>query len=296
LPTFHYCPIEGVDLPPSWAGLWHIITPIAMSEFGANQIEKVTGSRPPVVYHGVDTVQFRPVSADAPLYMETPRGTGKLRTKAECKRFFGGDPKSRWILRTDRFMPRKRYGSFLRSLAPVLEARPDVVLVLHCRSIDEGGHLYDLFSKYPPEIRGRMISTGFHDAYQGAPRDILTALYNAADVYASNSAEGFGLTIAEALACGTPAIGMDYSAVPEVIGPAGRLVPVDHLDDNEYDHAWATVNEQAFGLAVGSLLDDEVGRRSLARKAPEYVRANFTWAHAAEMFAQIMAGEAEAVA
>lgn len=288
LPTYHYCPVEGVDLPPAWNALWQILHPIAMSEFGANQIERVTGIRPPVVYHGVDTAQFRPVSAENPLYLETDKGTGKLRTKGECKRFFGGDPKSRWILRTDRFMPRKRYGSYLRSLAPVLAERPDTLLVIHCRSTDEGGHLHDLFSKYPADIRRRMIVTGFHDQAGGASRDILTALYNAADVYASNSAEGFGLTIAEALACGTPAVGMDYSAVPEVIGPAGLCVPVDHLDDNEYDHAWATVNEKAFAVAVGGLLDDEIGRRTLGRRGPEHVKSNFTWSHAAGLFAETM--------
>jgi alpha-1,3-rhamnosyl/mannosyltransferase len=167
---------------------------------------------------------------------------------------------------------------------------------MHCRSTDEGGHIQDLKSKYPPAIRSRMIVTGFHDNVGGAPRDILTALYNAADVYASNSAEGFGLTIAEALACGTPAVGMGYSAVPEVIGPAGLLAPVDHLDDNEYDHAWATANEAAFAKAVSHLLDDDLVRKSLGRKGPEHVRANFTWSHAAEQFAEIMGSRIEAVA
>jgi len=295
LPTYHYVPIEGVDLPPSWLGLWQILHPIAMSEFGADQIERVIGRRPPVVYHGVDTEQFRPVSPEKPLYLETESGTIKLRTKAECKRFFGSDPSQPWILRTDRFMPRKRYASFLRSLAPVLEARPDVKLVIHCRSTDEGGHLYDLFTKYPSHIARRMLVTGFHDKMGGAPRDILTALYNGADVYASNSAEGFGLTIAEALACGVPAVGMDYSAVTEVIGPAGLLAPVDRLDDNEYDHAWATVNEAAFGHQVGALLDDELRRRSLGRKGVHHVRENFSWKRAAQQFAQAM-GQMEAVA
>jgi len=284
LPTYHYVPIEGVDLPPAWAGLWRIVHPVAMSEFGAEQIATVTGERPPVVYHGVDTGQFRPVSAERPLYL----GERKLRTKAECKRFFGGNPKMRWVLRTDRFMPRKRFGSYLRALAPVLAGRPDVLVMMHCRTVDEGGNLGDLISKYPPPIRARMMVTGFHDRMGGAPRDILTALYNAADIYASCSAEGFGLTIAEALACGTPAVGMDYSAVPEVIGPAGLLAPVNRLDDNEYDHAWATVDERAFGAAVATLLDNEVQRIRLGRLGPGHVHSSFSWTRAAEQFGGIV--------
>lgn len=296
VPTYHYVPIEGVDLPPAWAMLWRILRPVAMSEFGADQIAKVTGTRPPVIYHGVDTEQFRPVSAENPLYLESSKETIKLRSKAECKRFFGGDPKSRWIVRTDRLMPRKRYGSFLRALAPVLDERPDTFLLMHCRSVDEGGHLYDLISKYPRPVAERMLISGFHDRFGGAPRDILTALYNAADVYASCSAEGFGLTIAEALACGTPAVGMAYSAVPEVIGPGGMLAPVNRLDDNEYDHAWATVDEPAFGAAVASLLDNEIQRRAFGRAAAAHVRASFQWSTAARQFGEVMETRMEAVA
>ncbi len=298
LPTFHYCPIEGVDIPPAWALLWRIIRPVAMCEAGANEMQRVTGTRPPVIYHGVDTEQFRPLSAEQPLYLETTKQTIKLRSKAECKRFFGGDPKQRWILRTDRFMPRKRYGSFLRSLAPVLAERPDVLLMMHCRSVDEGGHLYDLISKYPRAIAERMLISGFHDRKDlgGVPRDILTALYNAADVYASNSAEGFGLTIAEALACGTPAVGMDYSAVPEVIGPGGLLAPVNRLDDNEYDYAWATVDERVFAAQVASLLDNDLQRKAFGRAAATHVRASFSWATAARQFVEAMSQRGEAAA
>lgn len=296
VPTYHYVPIEGVDLPPAWVMLWRILRPVAMSEFGADQIEKVTGQRPPVIYHGVDTEQFHPVTAENPLYLASSKETIKLRSKAECKRFFGGDPKSRWILRTDRFMPRKRYGSFLRALAPVLAERPDTYVLMHCRSSDEGGHLYDLISKYPRPIAERMLISGFHDRFGGAPRDVLTALYNAADVYASCSAEGFGLTIAEAMACGTPAVGMDYSAVPEVIGPGGLLAPVNRLDDNEYDHAWATVDEPAFGRQVAALLDNDLQRKAMGRAASTHVRASFQWSIAARQFGEVMETRMEAVA
>ncbi len=280
LPTFHYCPIEGVDLPKAWADLWTVVHPIAMSEFGAAQIERVTGTRPPMVYHGVDTDQFRPVSPERPLRI----GDKVLRTKGDCKKMFGGNPDSRWLLRTDRHMPRKRYASLLRAVAPVLQARPNTVMVIHCRSNDQGGFLPDTIGKYPEHIRRRMLLTGFHDTVGGASRDVLTALYNAADVYVSVSAEGFGLTLAEAEACGTPAVGIDYSAVPEVIGPAGLLAPVAGLIDNEYDHYWAAVDEKAYGAVVARLLDDDILRRSLGKAGPPHVRESFSWGKAAILF------------
>lgn len=284
IPVLHYIPVEGVGLPPRWREVWGIIHPVAMSKFGQEQIALVTGERPPLVYHGVDLEQFRPITPERPLRM----GEITLRSKEDCKRLFGGDPRQRWVLRTDRHMPRKRYASLFRAMAPVLDARPDTWLVTHCRTDDQGGDMEDLRSTYPPRIRARMLNTGFHDKMGGASRDVLTALYNAADVYASVSAEGFGLTLAEAIACGTPAVGLAYSSVPEVIGPAGLAVPIAGLIDNEYAHFWAAADEPAFGRAVSSLLEDDLLRKRLGREGPSHVRANFQWARAAIEFSAII--------
>ncbi len=280
VPTIHYVPVEGVDLPPAWRRLWDVVHPVAMSEFGADQIRMVMGERPPVVYHGVDTEQFRPVSPERPLYIEGQ----KLRTKAECKRLFGLNPKTKLVFRADRHMPRKRYASLLRAMAPVLARRSDLALLIHCNPDDEGGHLHDQITKLHPTIQKRIAVTN------GArvTRDQLTALYNAADVYASPSAEGFGLTIAEAMACGVPAVGMDYSSVTEVVGPGGLLAPVNHLVDNEYDHAWAAVDEKAFGDQVAKLLDDDHLRAGIGRQARKHVMESFSWAKAAFQFSAII--------
>ena len=286
VPVFHYVPIEGVDLPPAWRALWEIVHPVAMSEFGADQIEAVTGTRPPMVYHGVDVEQFRPISPTRPLRLKDAEGevVKTLRSKADCKALFGAPPGARWMLRTDRLMPRKMYPSMLRAIAPVLATHPDLYMVIHCRSVDEGGFLGDTISKYHPSVGSRMVNTGFHDMAGGASRDILTALYNAADLYISTSAEGFGLTVAEAIACGTPAVGLDYSAVPEVIGPAGLKAPIAGLIDNSYDHFWAIPDERQFGPIVASLLDDDLLRKRLGDLGPEHVRSTFSWDRAALLF------------
>ena len=287
VPTFHYVPIEGVDLPPSWGDLWRVVHPVAMTNFGADEITRIMPDlpRPPMVYHGVDGNQFHPASVERPIYLEDGR---KLRSKEACRRVFGADPRMRWVLRTDRHMPRKRYNSYLRAMLPVMAERPDVLLVIHCRIWDQGGNLEDTLSKYPAWFRQRVILTRFHERNGGATRNVLAALYNAADVYASNSAEGFGLTIAEAIACGTPAVGVRYSSVPEVIGPAGVTVEEGGLIDNEYDHFWWASDEKAFGDAVGALLDDEVARRRYAKAGPAHVAANFTWSNAALQFAALI--------
>lgn len=60
----------------------------------------------------------------------------------------------------------------------------------------------------------------------------LAAYYTAADVLLSLSyEETFGLTIVEAMACGTPAIVYDNTAQPELITPeTGKVVPTGDID------------------------------------------------------------------
>lgn len=289
MPAWNYVPVEGIDLPPRWRHLWDRIAPVAMCEFGADQIEKLMPERPPVVYHGVDGSDFFPVSEQRPLVLRTGRNKlVRLRSKTECRQFLGWPLNATVAFRADRHMPRKNYASLFRAMAPVLAKHRDAWLIWHCRSIDQGGDLVDEASKYPDFIAARMASTGFHDTVGGVDRKVLAAMYNAADVYVTTSAEGFGLTIAEALACGVPVVGLDYSSVPEVIGPAGITVPVV-LQDNPYSYFWAAPVQARFTEAVERLVVDRDERRRLGALGPQHV-ARFSWEAAAEQFSAIVAG------
>lgn len=296
-PLLHYVPIEGIGSPPRWREVFERVVPVAMSEFGADEIERITGTRPPVIYHGVDTDDFYPVSAARPIVLGGADGSLTiLRSKADCKRALGWNPDELHLFRADRHMPRKRYASLLRSVAPVLAAHADVRLIWHCRTVDQGGDLLDERSKYPAAIGARMQSTGFHDRFGGVERKILNVLYNAADLYVTTSAEGFGLCIAEALAAGTPAIGPAYSAVPEVIGPAGAVVPVAGLVDTIYGCFWCAIDEPALTEAIEFLVTHKARRLELGRLGPAHVGANFSWQRAAEQFRDLAASLARSEA
>ena len=292
VPVYHYVPIEGVDLPPTLRDMWAFVHPVAMTDFGADEIAKITGVRPPMVYHGVDSDTFHPLSPERMLVVQGKDGPRKLRGKDDAKKLLGAQGR-RLIFRADRNVVRKRYPEFFRAMAPVLAERPDTSLLVHCNLYDLGGDLTDTLSKYPRRIREQIVVT---DAGGNVDRAMLVAMYNAADVYASNSAEGFGLTIAESLACGTPAVGLDYSAVPEVIGPGGLVTPIASLIDNEYGYFWAGADQKKMGDAVASLLDNEVERKRLGRAGVAHVRSSFSWSTAARQFAELMETSVEAAA
>ena len=89
------------------------------------------------------------------------------------------------------------------------------------------------------------------------------ALYRGAVAFIFPSRyEGFGLPPLEALACGTPVVGSDISSIPEVVGDAGVLLP---LDDAE-----------GMASALIQLATDEGFRAELSRRALAQA-ACFSW-------------------
>jgi glycosyltransferase involved in cell wall biosynthesis len=95
--------------------------------------------------------------------------------------------------------------------------------------------------------------------------------------------------VAEAIACGTPAVALSYSSLPEVVGPAGLLVTDFALIDNIYSYFWAIPKGDGYGEAVERLIVDPELRRRLGLLGPQHV-AQFSWDTAAEQFEAILQG------
>lgn len=111
-----------------------------------------------------------------------------------------------------------------------------------------------------------------HVKYLGNPdASTLIEIYNAANVLLAPSLhEGFGLTLLESLACGTPVITSNTSAMPEVVGDAGILVSPNDVE--------------AMASHVIQLHTDTKYRQNLVEKGLDRVR-KFTWEKTSEQIA-----------
>ena len=89
--------------------------------------------------------------------------------------------------------------------------------------------------------------------------------------------EGFGLTVLEANACGTPAVGYDVPGLRDSIrhGETGILVPSGDVE--------------ALAEAVATLLTDDGFREKLSKNALEWSR-QFSWDRSAEEFKELLKG------
>lgn len=301
LPVWHYCPIEGDNLPVSWRDVWNTpgrrpdgtqiggpFLPVAMSTYGQRVLTEHLGREVPMVYHGVDVDTFRPVSATDPL----PHKGKLLGSKEQCKAVLGFEPRTKVVLRTDRHVPRKFYHSLFTAMGPVFDADPDVVLLIHCRPQDEAGDMLEEVARLPREQWSRVKFTNAHDTWRGLSTDELVVLMNAADLYVSTtSGEGFGLTLAESLACEVPVVSTGWAAEVEVVGPGGILVPPlrDQYGEvvryhSTYGMDWAIPDPRGFVEPILNLLAKPSRRREMGRAGRRHVVKSFRWSDAADQF------------
>jgi glycosyltransferase involved in cell wall biosynthesis len=241
----------------------------------------------PLVYHGVDTDTFQPV-ADKPV---TASDGSVIRSKADAKRLLQVPDDCTLAVRVDRNSLRKNFADTISAMAPAMRRNPDLYLWLHCRADDPAGVDLNLFVSRFPDLEDRIKWPGMYDNSQGWPVENLIAVYAAADFAISTSGgEGFGLTLAEALAMKVPVIAMNVSAITEVVGPGGILlepertyVPLSGQDN------WLP-NVDAFTDAIEQLVKSRGKRRTLGEAGRKHVVDNFSWDEAARRFHELITG------
>lgn len=127
---------------------------------------------------------------------------------------------------------------------------------------------------YEPSVRDLLRAAPSPDRVDllGYVDDVVAAYQEADALIVTSRYEGFCLPALEAMACGTPVVAFANSALPEVVGEAGVLVPDGDVP--------------AFAAAVVELLEDEEARASMAVRGIERA-ASFTWEGCARAHAEL---------
>lgn len=172
------------------------------------------------------------------------------------------------VVAAGRLVPVKRFDELIEVLLRVKEEHPRLEAVI----IGEGYKREQLEAQLRETGAERWIRLAGH-----VTDDELLDLYRRAWVIASAAArEGWGMTITEAAACGTPAV-------------ATRIA--GHLDAVVDGHSGLLVERRdQFVDALGSTLRDEDARERMSRAAIEHA-ARFTWAATARGTLQVLAAD-----
>lgn len=216
---------------------------------------KVPDEKISVVHNGVDS-RFRPLSEDV---------------VSNAREWLGLSGK-RYILALGSIEPRKNLQRLIRAWSEIVNDVPRDIWLVVSGAKGAARIFGDVALRSLPS---RVKFTGH------VPDGLLPAIYSGAMLTAYASLyEGFGLPVLEAMACGSPVLTSDRTALPEVAGGAALLV-------NPYD-----IHSISQGLY--RLIADETLRSELGRKGEERSK-EFTWKRAALQMFRIFEEEGAAV-
>jgi glycosyltransferase involved in cell wall biosynthesis len=151
--------------------------------------------------------------------------------------------------------PRKDLPNLVQAFAVAARGRPELRLVL--AGGDGWGTEAVRDAIAHSGVATQILRTGYLD------NATVAALFRHAEIVAYPSLEeGFGLNALEAMACGTPLVSTKGSAIEEVVGDAGVLVPPHDAG--------------SLASALTQLLDDDELQRRLRQAGPARA-AEFTW-------------------
>lgn len=205
---------------------------LAVSQYVARRLTAQAVARPEkirVIHNGVDLTRFRPAATGE-----------RAALRAEL---LGAGPDERVAVFVGQLSPDKGLDALLRA-APQILARDNTRLAII------GAGPYEEEARQAAEAwGGRMAVLGLRDDVQ--------LFLQAADVGVFPSAwkEAFGLTIAEAAACGLPVVATQVGGIPEVVahGETGLLIAPGEVE--------------ALAGAVSEVLADDAGRAQMAVSA-----------------------------
>ncbi len=160
------------------------------------------------------------------------------------------------LLSVGELSPRKGFDFLIQSLAYIPEnRRPPLRLICNMQLEEERNYLIQLAeqSGVQIEIINNLNSEQLAQEYQKAALVVYTPVQ-----------EPFGLVPLEAMACGTPVLGIDEGGVPETVvdGVTGRIAPRDPI---------------RFGEILQEMLSQPDMLKTMGQNGVEMVRKNWTW-------------------
>ncbi len=212
---------------------------IFLTRWGESQALDVAPfmGRPPhrVIYEGVDLELFRPDERAGLAFRQT-HGMGD----------------APFLLAVGALEREKRYDWLLASLARLPGARPPLLVC------GEGA--------LAAPLRDQATGLGLDVRWLGflPPAELAAACNAATGVVHACPVETFGLSVAEAMACGRPVVAVDGGAVAEVLSGSGALAPCEDLD--------------AFARVLQELLTDPARCRALGAAARQRAVEQFSLA------------------
>ena len=276
VPRIGYFVNETMNLQPHMVSCGNGMDSICVPSRFAGEVFWKNGVHRPirVIPHGVDIDFYRPVSQKQPL----PGGRG-----------FN-------FLAVATHMERKNMKHVVRAFLEEFRESEDVSLFLllrpecHVTQNNVALEFTEWERLYARRSAPILLWTGY------MTRERLRDFYANANAYVMPSNEGFGLTLLEAMACGTPVIGLNYGGVLDFLNPGtGYLVPTGRSFIARDVDSLPYIGDRFFEPDVRRLrsimrhvFENENEARERAWRARKNCEEHFTWDKAAGELSQLI--------
>lgn len=268
---------------------------IVMSKWAEERMHnsRVPDEQVSQIPHGVDTAKYAPVAGPA------HDGSGDLTTE-ELKDDMG-IPEDAFLfgMVAANYGPRKHLPQHMEAFRTFIDKydADDAYFYIHAHPTMGGGYnLYDIRNALELDEE-RVMFPDPHKKYHGMDDLTVVQLYNTFDVHLNvTQSESWGLTVTEAMSCGTPVIATNCSALTEQFGvphdtyvtegegyrvtDQGLLVHrgVSMWTQNASARRWfPKVEDIVNAMAYYYANREEIGRHG--RAAREFVVRNYDWDH-----------------
>jgi len=250
-PCITYSPIDGGHISAEEKEAIQVAQErIGMCRYADREIRKA-GLSCTYIPHGVDTNVYKPMSQDE------WREKVNLPKDAFIMGFFGTN-----------ISKRKGQAEMMMGMKKALDLGKQFIAVL---MTDPGGQAYGGYDFW------KLAD------YVGVPKSMLkfpaevfdfteyevAGWLNCFDVLVNLSrGEGFGLTMLEAMACGTPVIASDFSSMTELVQGSGILIPPKALDVYTLKTQYLCIADyDAFGKKLAECIDKPDMVKSMGKRA-----------------------------
>lgn len=272
MPMFIYTPIEGEPIANrDWRAVLHSIPSATCSQYGVDVVKATTGREIPYYYHGVDHDTFKPSD-----------------NREQVRESMGWQDKF-VVMCVATNVRRKQITRLIEAFSIAVHEMKakDIVLYLHTVPFQnywlEGWNLPEVARAFSVNDQVQFHPLMFkRNAFipetTGNPQNPgLVEIYGAADLFVLPSqVEGFGLPIAEAMACGLPALVTKYAAGWEVARDAGRGIPVRDWEVHKSGTMYANVDTRLLAKEIVRLQRNPKERARMSQRGLQRAQ-DFRW-------------------